>query len=301
MNAHWFFLPWIWLWVLLISSANSVSAESSPAFWRIDGKQGDGKKASVYLLGSMHFGHPSFFPLPKVIERAFDESTVLAVEVDVTRIDAARAEQALMQYGQLPRGQSLRSLLSASTYKQLTEACSRKKLPVSAFERFQPWFAALQLVLSEIRASPLDQSLGLDLHFLKRADHHRIDELESFESQLKLSAEASFADQEALLSRTLDDLANSQDYLMTLASAWQQGDLETLQSSLVEPFQADPMTQSLYRTMFITRNAAMTKAVETYLKSGETVFVVVGAGHLIGSDGLIARLKQLGYSVERVN
>lgn len=296
MKAQRFISPGLLICLWIAFWAQVACAESDPAFWRVDGKRG-----SVYLFGSVHFGRPSFFPLPAAINQAFDRSDVLAVEVDITQIDPKRAERALMQHGQLPAGQTLRALLSPQTYEQLTKVCARRGLPVSAFERFQPWFAALQLVLSEIRASPLEQSLGLDLHFLKRVGQHRIDELESFEGQLRLSAEASLAEQAALLARTLEDLESSQDYLMSLASAWQRGDLAALQSSLVEPFQSDPLTQSLYQQMFVERNRAMTSAIEAYLGSNETVFFVVGAGHLIGPDGIVSRLNQLGYSVRRLN
>ena len=43
----------------------------------------------------------------------------------------------------------------------------------------------------------------------------------------------------------------------------------------------------------------MASKIEGYLKTKETYFVVVGAGHLVGSKGIIQMLKEKGYSVEQ--
>ena len=40
----------------------------------------------------------------------------------------------------------------------------------------------------------------------------------------------------------------------------------------------------------------MASKIEGYLKTKETYFVVVGAGHLVGDKGIIKMLKERGYS-----
>ncbi len=48
-----------------------------------------------------------------------------------------------------------------------------------------------------------------------------------------------------------------------------------------------------------SRNAGMADTAAGYLESGKKVFFVVGAGHMVGPDGIPALLKKMGYTVER--
>ena len=45
------------------------------------------------------------------------------------------------------------------------------------------------------------------------------------------------------------------------------------------------------------RNASMAEKAEEYLQSGQTCFYVVGVAHMLGTDGIVARLMQKGYTV----
>ncbi len=44
----------------------------------------------------------------------------------------------------------------------------------------------------------------------------------------------------------------------------------------------------------------MASKIEGYLKTEEHYFVVVGAAHLVGKDGIIEILKKKGYLVEQL-
>ena len=56
----------------------------------------------------------------------------------------------------------------------------------------------------------------------------------------------------------------------------------------------------IYEKLIITRNRNMVSKIENYLQSKATYFVVVGAGHLTGTKGIIQLLKDRGYSVEQL-
>jgi uncharacterized protein YbaP (TraB family) len=48
------------------------------------------------------------------------------------------------------------------------------------------------------------------------------------------------------------------------------------------------------------RNLTMTASLEQYLKGKESCFVVIGAAHLLGDNGIIKLLQSKGYRVELV-
>lgn len=267
-----------------------VLAESTPAFWKVQSKT-----ASVYLLGSMHFGAEDFYPLPEVVTEAFEASQILVVEVDITNIKPADAIASIMRHGRLGKGQSLHKVLQPKTYALLQQQTEAMGIPLDALDQFQPWFAAIQLVEAELKKTSFKQQYGIDQYFLQRAEHRSIHQLETLDSQLGMFAQLSFAQQDLFLYQTLVDFKQSQHYLNELAKHWQEGDIEALETSLLRPFREQPESESLYNVVFTDRNAKMHAEVERYLLGSRTVFFVVGAGHMIGDDGIIARLRQRGH------
>jgi uncharacterized protein len=83
----------------------------------------------------------------------------------------------------------------------------------------------------------------------------------------------------------------------TMINAWRRGDVETLNRILRESFQDFP---SLARRLIDTRNQNWLPKIDGYLRSGQTYFVVVGAGHLGGPNGLLGLLKARGCKLEEL-
>ena len=73
--------------------------------------------------------------------------------------------------------------------------------------------------------------------------------------------------------------------------------MKTLDSTLLQGIREYP---EVYQRVIVERNRAWLPKIESYLRDGESYFVVVGAGHLAGREGLIEALKAKGYSVEQL-
>ncbi len=273
-----------------------ASQGSAPAFWKVTGKG----EATVYLMGSMHFGHPNFYPLPKIILDKFSTSEKLIVEIDITKIQPMAAMAAIMKHGRLAPGQTLNALLSEKTRNALKAHCVKNGLSLATMQPFQPWFAALQIVEGELRKTPFKQHLGLDMYFLNRSKGKTVVALETLDGQLSLFAGLDVKAQDSFLLQTLTDLSQSNGYLYKLAAQWQSGDASGMAQSLIEPFKADVNTRALFDALFTRRNITMTKAVEGLLKGNGSTFFIVGAGHLVGEEGIVDQLKTKGYKVQRV-
>jgi uncharacterized protein YbaP (TraB family) len=82
-----------------------------------------------------------------------------------------------------------------------------------------------------------------------------------------------------------------------MIAAWRHGDADGLAAHLREAYQDFPAFND---RLLGDRNRRWIPKIENYLKSGDTVFVVAGAGHFGGSDGVIALLRARGYSVEQL-
>jgi uncharacterized protein YbaP (TraB family) len=55
---------------------------SNPIFWEIKND-----KTTIYLLGSVHLGRSDMYPLPKHIEKAFDKSDYLGLEINAENVN----------------------------------------------------------------------------------------------------------------------------------------------------------------------------------------------------------------------
>jgi hypothetical protein len=62
----------------------------------------------------------------------------------------------------------------------------------------------------------------------------------------------------------------------------------------------DKRMSFIYKKLILERNKSMASKIEEFLRTKETYFVIVGAGHLVGNQGIIEILKGKGYHVEQL-
>lgn len=81
-----------------------------------------------------------------------------------------------------------------------------------------------------------------------------------------------------------------------MVKAWQEGNVQDLET-LLEGMQEYP---ELNQVFVINRNEDWLPYIEQALQEKEPVFIVVGALHLLGKEGLVAALKEKGYEVQQL-
>ena len=80
-----------------------------------------------------------------------------------------------------------------------------------------------------------------------------------------------------------------------LVGSWKRGDAAALNKLVIEDELAkNPEYGELFERMFDDRNHDMTEKILALQREGGTYFVVVGAGHLVGKEGIIALLARQG-------
>ena len=81
-----------------------------------------------------------------------------------------------------------------------------------------------------------------------------------------------------------------------IVNAWKQGNVQELETVLVGMREYP----ELYQALVVNRNNDWLPHIEQALKEKESVFIVVGALHLMGKEGLVAALKEKGYLVQQL-
>jgi hypothetical protein len=102
------------------------------------------------------------------------------------------------------------------------------------------------------------------------------------------------------LAEALGDADPGNHELETLHAAWRRGDAATLWSVMAAAMKRD--YPKLYRHIDVDRNDAWLPKVQARLALPDrsTTLIVVGALHLLGSDGVVEKLRAKGYRVERI-
>jgi uncharacterized protein YbaP (TraB family) len=253
---------------------------------------------SIYLLGSIHMASPEIYPLDSSIEDAFELADNLVVEVDITQLDEMHTLQLIMDYGTYPPGDGLRDHISDDLYAQLVEQLG---FYMVTLDIYRPWVVVLtqeQMQLQELGYNP---QYGIDLYFINKAAETSKDiiELETADFQFELLS--SFPD-ELMILILEESVANplTQEDLDMLFEAWEDGDAVEMELLLFEALTEEPALAPYYDKMFYERNINMAEIIEGFLANDETYFVVVGAGHLVGENGLIDILDGKGYVTEQL-
>jgi uncharacterized protein YbaP (TraB family) len=140
------------------------------------------------------------------------------------------------------------------------------------------------------------------LRHIAESEGKRVDGLETFDSQLKMfaripgilppaqpvSAPNGAQSPAPDLSATMSDMQ----------TAWKHGD-QTVFLRMVDEFRRG--SPAAYRVMFMERNARWADWIAARMRTPGTVFVAVGAGHLVGKDSVLVRLAERGIESARLN
>ena len=286
---------------LLIGFAFSVFAQNSLAqpkksfLWKVQSKTN-----TVYVLGAIHYLKKEMYPLDEKIEKAFDQSNVLGVEANVdnvSKIDVQKLAEIAFYSGD----ETLEKHLSPETYELVKKQLTEVGASLETANKYRPWFLALSLASLEILKLGFDPDYGIDRYFLSKAtEKKKIVELENLEYQINLFSGFSEKDQELLLLYTLKDINVLEQELDKLVNAWRAGDEKGIESIMTKSLKEDKRLTPVYEKLVIERNKKMSSKIEDYLKEKETYFVIVGAGHLVGTQGTIELLKSKGFVVEQL-
>ncbi|WP_421224426.1 TraB/GumN family protein [Aeromonas enteropelogenes] len=266
-----------------------LTALADPAFYRVS--KGDEQH---WLMGSIHAGKPTLYPLPEPVERAWQQSRALVMEVDMNSISQEQW-QGMASLTQLNDGKSLKEYLPAELYQRTLMAGIRYGLDEATLSPLRPWFAAITLTQAAMAKTGFDSQLGIDQHFAGLAAKEG-KPVVGFETLLEqLGYLASVGDNQTLmLASTLDELPMLENAFTAVMKAWQQGDEATLINLLKEEM-APPALQSwMEQTLLAERNRNWLKKWPSLPNES---FIVVGALHLYGEQGLLAELEQQGWRI----
>jgi uncharacterized protein YbaP (TraB family) len=297
-----------WFTVGMLCSQEKTGSTTPSFLWQVESKAiKTATTPKSYLLGSIHFLKKEHYPLKKVIEEAFDQADVLAVEVDISSDKIAKAGMMLMQKGMYSGEETLKANISEKTFQLARDKLKELGMDISGFQTFKPWMVAMSIINMELMKLGFNPNYGIDKYFLDKVSEStsapgkkEIVELEGVEYQVKLFESFSKEEGEKFLLSSVMEANQWEKELDNLVNAWSTGDTEKMEQLLTQNIQKYPELNDLYKKLLDDRNEKMVEKIISYLKTGKTYFIVVGAAHMVGKKGIVQLLKEKGLKVKQL-
>lgn len=284
---------------LAIASATGLDAQARGQaatrsfLWKVQ----SGSRA-LYLAGSIHALTPDVYPLMPAFEQAFAASDTLLEEINLEEAGLLSLGPMLLSKAMYQDGRTFHGVVSKETADLVVAHLKGMPMATELIRPMKPWMVMLLLSAMQVQQAGLNPELGLDKYFFDKATQagKSIVGLETAESQIDRFDKMPEALQEQLLRSTLEELDVQNKELSGTVAAWRRGDAAAIERIVLGGFKKYP---AAYQSLIVERNHNWMPQLEKCLARTTPCMVVVGAGHLVGPDGLLALLQRKGYRIEQ--
>jgi len=281
--------------VLLALPVHADELGHPVTLWKVAGASN-----SVYLLGSIHLLRSQDYPLPTVLDAAYDDAEVLIMEVDMDDMDPIAAQTAFTTYGVLHDDTTLRDLMGNDLYQQAITAAEAIDIPLEMLNKTEPWYAAMTIEIMMLSRIGFNPALGVEMHMMSKAtnDGKTIEGFETVEEQIQFLDGMSLQAQQEMLLSTLEESAKLSEMMDDLIEAWRHGDVASLETGMLDELAKH---EELTKILVTDRNSRWVGQIESLLDDDDDYLIIVGALHLVGPGGVPRRLENIGYDVHQLS
>lgn len=258
------------------------------------------KNNKVYMLGSIHIGKTSMYPIHQNIINSLKNSDKIFMEIDLTNQEKLAEMQEKMYYKDVG---SLKDDLGEELFARVANIFKDFGMTEEQVNKLKPW-AIYNSLSVDPKGEVANATYGIESYFLALSLLNKIElgELESVDFQSDL---LSNFDKEAYISmiKNLTDEIDKNGYnninagLNEMLSAWENGNKGKMVNLLST--EGDEASEKFNEALLSERDKNMAKKIDAMLKEdGEnTYFILVGAAHLVPENSVTGILKNMGYEV----
>lgn len=274
----------------------ATSAIAEPAMWRL--RDAD---STVTLLGSVHALSPGTrWRGPAIeVEIARADRVVFETPQTVTAEAYAATQARMAALGRADDGRPLSSRLSAAGRERLRRHAPSLALSLAEVEGWKPWYAAFRLELAADARDGARGELGVERQVVAALrPNQRVEALEGAPDLVATLSNHPEAEQLRLLEGVLEGLDKPEGRrreTSAIERGWAAGEIGPL---LEQTLTLKANAPAVYARLVSDRNRRWLERIAALLEGPEDVLVVVGAGHLVGPDGLPTLLRERGLKVE---
>ena len=285
---------------LTLAAGAAVAQDGAPLpygdalIWQVS-PPGQGTESVV--MGTMHVSDPRVIALADRMEDVILDAQTLVVEVALT----PEAQMVLAGAMIDMTGPPLDDRLGPADFERLAGIVEGYGLPRTMLQRMQPWAAAILISVPEVEYARMSSGapvLDQQLEDLAETAGIGVVGLETVEEQL---AALSGLDEELQIEQlrvAIGDHDRIDAIFEQMLHYYLSGDLSGFHNWMLDQMAgADPeLVAAFLDTLIDQRNVRMADRVRPFLNDGGA-FVAIGALHLPGPNGVLARLADQGYAI----
>lgn len=282
--------------LLILFSFISTQTSANTSVWKVS--KGDDY---FYIGGTIHVLNQSDYPLPSAFNKAYQKADTLIFETDIDAVNQPDQQNKMMASMMFNDERGLSSELSPAVYQALQSFLAERGMPISHFEKYQPWGLSIILTFMEYERLGMVSELGVDQHFNDKgkADNKQFASLESIDDQLGFLESLSEINADVIIRYTIEDIESFPQWISAMKNAWRTGNIEAFNSmpSVVEMRTRFP---KVFKALIVDRNNKWMTKISKLTNNQSIEFILVGALHLNDTMGLLHQLKQAGFKVEQI-
>ena len=284
-----------------VSTENSTVASAwepteKALLWKVSKK---GYKPS-FIYGTIHIIDKESYFLPNQTEESIAASKAIVYEINMEEMSDIGAQMGMLTKAFMKDGKRLSDLISDDDYELVVSHFEDKGMPMMFLDRIKPMFLSI-LVGEDMNPNMLQDGnmLSYEMELDKIASKKGLtsDGLESIDYQLGIFDKIPYEDQAEMLVESIKSDGSEDDGMLDLyIQMYTSQDLKKMHDHTL--LEESGMTKYADILLY-DRNNNWIPIMEEKMKK-ESTFFAVGAGHLGGTRGVLALLKNKGFNVEPV-
>ena len=269
-------------------------AQAGSVVWKISGNKGH-----LYLAGTIHLLGQADWPLPGAFEQAFDNADLLVFETDLAATRSPEFGKKMMGQMVYKGGQTLKDRVKPLTFRALGKFAQARGVAPGDINRFKPGLVMVFLTMAEMKRLDI-AGKGVDEFYFEKAQKANlpVQFLESPMAQIRFLADIGKNNEDQMIRYIIEDVGKLPGVVGKVKTAWRRGDMPALHAATTAPLKKD--FPNLYRSLMVNRNMNWLPKIKKMLVTPEVEFILVGAAHLAGDDGLLSLLKTRGFQAEGI-
>ncbi len=266
----------------------TVQKSNNSLLWEISG---NGLKKPSFLFGTFHLLCKDDIHFSDQLLKAVKSSNEIYMELDM---DDPSTMLSGMLYMNMRGDTTLADLYTPQEYERLKNYFSDTlKMPLMILQKAKPYFL-VALLYPRMMNCPSPSGVEEALVKIAKEDKKEIQGLETMQFQASVFDSIPYKWQAQELLKNIDSFSVNKNEFETMLGFYKNQQMDSIKSMLGKSeFGSDKYDNLLLND----RNKKWVKKLDSIMKN-ESVFVAVGAGHLVGDVGLINLLKKQGYKVQ---
>jgi len=276
-----------WILTIIIFIPVLSFSQGSSILWEISG---NGLTASSYLMGTLKFIGEKEFYLPKEATDRMKYTRLFAIEDQVDH----HAQHELNKALHFPKGQSLKTTLSAEDYQKLVSFFQKEfGVDPKSFEKNYAHIIPLALSIAMTRLSLKENVKFYDIELLAFAKQNNLEtySLEEIGREAEAINKFPMTDQVKALLHSVNNFEQQKSEYQKLMTDYPKGDLEEIFKYTLHPTENNLF---FLEEFYYKRNEEWIPKIEKMMKDNPS-FIAVGISHLESDNGLLSLLTKKGY------